>query len=60
MLCAMATVALNGALNVTLFGGFTPTANGSYVLIANDGVDAVTGTFTGLAEGATVTVGALS
>jgi Ca2+-binding RTX toxin-like protein len=53
------TVALSGALNVTLFGGFTPSANGSYVLIDNDGADAVSGTFTGLAQGATVTVGAV-
>jgi fibronectin-binding autotransporter adhesin len=30
-----------------------------YVLIANDGVDAVNGTFNGLAEGATVTAGLL-
>ncbi len=53
-------MALNGStLNVSLFGGFTPTVSGSYVLIANDGADAVNGTFSGLAEGATVTAGAV-
>lgn len=40
----ISTVALNGALNVTPFGGFTPTASGSYALIANDDADPITAT----------------
>jgi autotransporter-associated beta strand protein len=49
------TVTLSGAL--TLSGTHTPVAGNSFKLIDNDGTaDAVTGTFTDLAEGATVTV----
>ena len=50
------TVTLGGAtLNVVL--SFTPTAGQVFTIINNDGSDAVTGTFAGLAEGATFTVG---
>src|SRR5207253_7981730 len=50
------TVNLTGA---TLSGtvGFTPTAGQQFTIINNDGADAVTGTFNGLAEGAAVTLG---
>ncbi len=37
--------------------GYTPAAGDVFILINNDSTDAVTGTFTGLAEGSTVTVG---
>ena len=45
----------NATLNVVV--GYTPTAGDSYVLINNDGADPVTGTFSGLAQDATITVG---
>ena len=51
------TVDINNAtLNIDSTG-FTAVGNETFVLINNDGADAVTGTFNGLAEGATVTVG---
>src|SRR5207253_1724260 len=48
------SVNLSGA---TLTGsvGFAPAAGTTFTIINNDGSDAVTGTFSGLAEGATVT-----
>ncbi|WPZ34021.1 DUF4347 domain-containing protein [Thalassobaculum sp. OXR-137] len=45
----------NATLNATL--GYTPASGDVYTLIDNDGVDAVTGAFDGLAEGATLTIG---
>lgn len=47
------TVNLTGA---TLSGsaGFTPPTGASFVIIDNDGVDAITGTFAGLPQGATI------
>ncbi|ADB17518.1 autotransporter-associated beta strand repeat protein [Pirellula staleyi DSM 6068] len=54
------TVSLGGAtLDVDLFGGFTPDPLllQEFVIITNDGTDAVVGTFAGLAEGAAVVVG---
>ena len=47
------TVLLNGA-TLALSGSYGPNAGDVITLIGNDGVDAVTGTFTGLAEGATI------
>ena len=53
------TVNLGGStLNVTL--GFTPLINDSFTIINNNGTDAVTSTFNGLAEGATITVGSVT
>lgn len=50
------TVNLGGAtLSVTL--GFVPAGGSVFTIVNNDGADAVTGTFAGLAEGATFTVG---
>lgn len=49
------SVALDATLEVTLLG--TPANGQSYVIIDNDGTDAVTGRFTGLSEGAAFTVG---
>jgi methionine-rich copper-binding protein CopC len=54
------TVNLAGAtLAASLLGGFNPDTSSmtGYTIIANDGADAVTGTFAGLAEGALVMVG---
>jgi autotransporter-associated beta strand protein len=49
------TVTINNAtLNVVL--GYTPANGDTYTLINNDSNDPVTGTFSGLAEGATLTV----
>ncbi len=48
-------VALAGTLNVSL--GFAPMVGSAFTIINNDGTDAVSGTFTALAEGATFTSG---
>jgi len=45
-----------GTLNASLYNSYKPKAGESYTIISNDGVDAVTGTFSGLAEGATFTL----
>lgn len=50
------TVTAGGTLNTILYNNFKPTAGQKYTIIDNDGADAVTGTFSGLAEGATVTI----
>ena len=51
------TVDINNAtLNIDA-SGFTAVGDEQFVLIDNDGVDAVTGTFSGLPEGTLVTVG---
>jgi len=51
------TVSLSNAkLDLSLLSGYAPTS-GSFTIIDNDSLDAVTGTFLGLAEGASVTVG---
>jgi autotransporter-associated beta strand protein len=52
------TVALGSAttLTTTLYNGFTPALNNSFTIIDNDGSDLVTGTFAGLADGATFTL----
>ncbi|HMP03375.1 MAG TPA: PEP-CTERM sorting domain-containing protein [Gemmatales bacterium] len=46
-------VHLAGGLDIRLIDGFIPTAGNLFVLIENQGSDAVEGTFAGLAEGAT-------
>jgi len=48
------TVTLNGALSLTSFSGFTPVNGDLIFILLNDGTDAITGTFTGLAQGAVV------
>lgn len=54
------TVSLGDAfLDIVLFGGFTPTVGQSFLLIDNDGADAVTGEFVGFADGVAATVGSL-
>ena len=49
------TVTISGA-TLDLDIGYSSVEGDSYVLINNDGTDAVTGTFDGLAEGATLTL----
>ncbi len=53
------TVTVGGTLNVTLYNNFKPKAGNKFVIISNDGdaTDLVSGTFDGLAQGATFKVG---
>ena len=53
------TVTLTGA-TLQLAGAYVPVAGNTFTIIANDGADAVTGTFAGLAEGASVTFNGVS
>jgi fibronectin-binding autotransporter adhesin len=51
-------VTLAGAtLDLTFIGGFVPAFGNSYTIVLNDGSDAVSGTFAGLAEGETFLIG---
>lgn len=51
------TVSLgNAILNTSHFNGFIPTQGDIFTIINNDGSDAVTGTFNGLAEGTTFVI----
>jgi hypothetical protein len=49
-------VNLTGA-SLTLFGTFNAAPGDTFILVNNDGSDAITGTFTGLSEGAVVSSG---
>ncbi|MFH6604507.1 BspA family leucine-rich repeat surface protein [Maribacter algicola] len=53
------TVNINGA-TLNLLGGYANGDNDEIVLIDNDGIDAITGTFAELAEGTAVSFGAFS
>lgn len=54
------SVSLGGAtLDIVLFGGFTPTAGNSFLLLDNDSADAVTGAFTGFVDDVPVLIGGL-
>ena len=53
-------VTFGGTLAPTLINGFSPVPGTEFVIIANDGVDAVIDTFAGLAEGALFTAGGSS
>jgi autotransporter-associated beta strand protein len=44
----------NATLNVAAFNSYLPQRSDEYVIINNDGLDTVTGTFVGLPEGATL------
>jgi autotransporter-associated beta strand protein len=44
-------------LDVTVGGGFVPTGGDTFIIINNDGVDAVSGNFLGLLQGALLAVG---
>ncbi|WP_271411397.1 DUF4347 domain-containing protein [Pseudomonas sp. Q1-7] len=55
-------ILVNGSVNVAgatlaITHGYAPGLGDSYVLVDNDGVDAIAGTFSGLAEGGTLTAG---
>lgn len=50
------TLTIDAGATFSLAGSYTPTPGDSFVLISNDGSDALTGSFSGLAEGATVTL----
>jgi hypothetical protein len=56
---ASAQVNLNSSptLNVSLIGGFVPAVGNQFRIINNEGVSPTTGTFAGLPEGATITLG---
>src|ERR1051325_632558 len=51
------TVNLGGATLSIISLGFTPAVGSTFTIIANDGADAVTGTFAGLPQGTILTVG---
>jgi FG-GAP-like repeat len=51
------SVTLAGTLSTSFLNGFTPQVGDSFEIINNDGTDAVTGTFAGLPEGASFTLG---
>jgi len=44
-------------LNISLASGYTPSDTNTFILVDNDEADAITGTFSGLAEGASVVLG---
>ncbi len=51
------SINLTGAtLNLSVGNGFAPVGGTAFDILVNNGVSAITGTFTGLAEGATVTI----
>jgi autotransporter-associated beta strand protein len=55
------TVTLTGStLSLAVAPTFTPTISESFILISNDGVDPVVGTFTGLIQNATFMVGGMT
>ena len=49
-------VTLAGSLNVSRYNNFKPVAGQKYIIVNNDGSDAVVDTFNGLAQGATFKV----
>ena len=53
------TVNLTGATLVASLGSYSPIHGSTHTLISNDGTDAIVGTFSGLAEGGTVSVGGI-
>jgi autotransporter-associated beta strand protein len=52
------TVALSNANLALNLGGFTPALGDTFTILNNDGVDAISGTFSGLPSGALLTNGA--
>jgi fibronectin-binding autotransporter adhesin len=46
--------------NFSVFGGHTPTSTDLYFLLNNDGSDPIVGTFSGIPEGAIVTLGGVN
>jgi len=51
------TLGTQKTLNLTLGSSFVPALGQQFVLINNDGADAVSGTFSGLPQGSTITLG---
>ena len=51
------TVTITAGTTLSLLGGYANAVGDEIVLIANDGTDAINGTFDGLAEGADVSFG---
>ena len=49
-----------GTLNVAFLSSFVPALNDEFMIIKNDAADAVTGTFTGLVNGASVVVAGIT
>jgi hypothetical protein len=53
----MGTVNVTGSgLGIVMSPTFVPSINQEFILIDNDGIDAIVGTFNGLPEGATITI----
>lgn len=50
----------NATLNVSAYSNFVPAVGDTFTIISNAGSDAITGIFTGRAEGATFTVGGVT
>lgn len=50
------SVTASGTLSISLYNGFKPVAGQKYVIVSNDGSDAVVGEFSNAAEGAKITV----
>ena len=48
------TIGSNVTLNTTSFNGYVPTLGDAFTIIANDGADAIVGTFAGLPEAAVI------
>jgi len=55
-----ATLTAGATLSVAAIGGYVPAPADSFILLANDGADAITGIFNGLPEGALVNVGGVN
>nr|MBD1903447.1 cadherin-like domain-containing protein [Coleofasciculus sp. FACHB-125] len=51
------TIGTSAVLNTSLFSGFTPGGGNTFIIVNNDGVDAINGKFNGLAQGTTVNLG---
>ncbi|MDF0717303.1 BspA family leucine-rich repeat surface protein, partial [Muricauda sp. 334s03] len=54
------TVTIATGTTLNLIGGYANADTDEIILVSNDGIDAITGTFTGLLEGAEVTFGDFS
>jgi fibronectin-binding autotransporter adhesin len=50
----------SSTLSIIRFDGMVPRLNDSFTIILNDGTDAVTGTFTGIAQGGTIVSGGIT
>jgi hypothetical protein len=55
---AAGAIALAGTLNLSLVGGYVPSAGQTFTLVQETGPSSITGTFAGLPNGAQLTLGA--